>query len=152
MQDFIKSIFTKNLITIKADQPLGDAEEKMNNYNIRHLPVIDNDGSIVGMLSKSDYIGLKYVDSRLNNFKVNQVMSSPVISVSQYSQIKEVTSLFIEKKINSALVISGHEAVGIITTENLLKYLLVKLDRDKDSAELDLISLIDRVELSTFTN
>lgn len=152
MEDLIKGLYTNKLVTIKQGQLLGEAEELMNNHNIRHLPVVDEKEFLVGLLSKSDFMGLKYVDSRLNQFQVKQLMSSPVTSVSQFAKIKEVAKLFIDKKIGCALVINNKEVVGIITTEDLLKYLLIKTENEVEIENLELSHLLDEEWTSAYAN
>lgn len=49
-----EDIMTASLITIKEDAPITGALSLMRTYNIRHLPVIDNDGNLKGIISIRD--------------------------------------------------------------------------------------------------
>lgn len=151
METEIKSIYSKKLITISDLSSLSDADDMMNNYNIRHLPVIDASDTLVGILSKSDYLALKYVDSRLNKLIVKNFMSSPVLAVTKTTKIKEVANLFINKKISSVVVVENNEAVGIVTSEDLIKILARKQDFANDSEFLDLSALSDEGWISMTT-
>lgn len=143
METEIKNILTKKLVTIAEESSLSDADDLMNNYNIRHLPVIDASDTLVGILSKSDYIALKYVDSRLSKFVVKNFMSSPVVAVPISTKIKAVAQLFVNKKISSVLVIENSEAVGIVTSEDLIKLLANNKDFVNEAERLDLAALAD---------
>lgn len=143
METQIKNILTKKLITIAEDSNLSDADDLMNNYNIRHLPVVDSTDTLVGILSRSDYIALKYVDSRLAKFTVKNFMSTPVVVVSINSKIREVAQLFVNKKISSVIAIENGEAVGIVTSEDLIKLLAKNKEFASEVERLDLAALAD---------
>ena len=49
-----EEIMTSSLITIKEDSPITGALSLMRSYNIRHLPVIDNEGNLTGIISIRD--------------------------------------------------------------------------------------------------
>lgn len=49
-----RGLMTKKLITVKAETPMQKAYEVMKKNNIRHLPVIDMNGRLVGMISDRD--------------------------------------------------------------------------------------------------
>lgn len=138
----IKTIYSKNIISVKDSADLSVADDMMNNYNFRHLPVVDDSGTLVGILSKSDYIALKHVDSRLTKFTVKNFMSSQVKVVSKTTKIKEVARLFVAKKINSVLVVDQTDVVGIVTSEDLIK-LLASSDFTNESEHLDLTALAE---------
>lgn len=143
MFEKIRTLYSTNLVTIKESDDLGKADGLMNSYNIRHLPVVNDKQQIVGILSKSDFIALKYVDSRLHNFKANIFMSSPVTAVDTKASIKEVANLFISKKINSVLVLQGEEVKGILTSEDLIRFLADDGDYLEERNMLDIQSLAD---------
>lgn len=143
MQTNIKNIFSKKLVTIKEDALLSEADDLMNNYNIRHLPVVDKEEILVGILSKTDFAALKYVDSRLNKFCVKNFMSSPVKAVSKTATIKEVAKIFINKKLNSVLIVEHDEVIGIVTSDDLIRLLADSAGFLNESEQLDLASLAE---------
>lgn len=151
MYQQISSIYTKNLITIKETASLSDADSLMNNYNIRHLPVIDDSSTLVGILSKSDFIALKFLDSRLKDFPVKIFMSTPIVVVPKTTTIKKVAQIFIEKKINSVLVANNQEVVGILTSEDLVRLLADDNDFLADRDQLDLSALSEEGWISPTT-
>ncbi len=52
----IADVMTRNPVTVKPDDPLVVAVAKMVEHNIRHLPVVDEKGTPLGMLSVRDVI------------------------------------------------------------------------------------------------
>lgn len=139
----VASVFTKKLVSVNENENLGQADDLMNNYNIRHLPVVDNDDFLVGIISKTDFIALKYIDSRLKNFRIKDFMTSPVKVVQKSTKIKDVANLFINHKISSVLVADQGEVVGILTSEDLLKLLARNMDFMGAVEELDLKAMYE---------
>ncbi len=52
----VREVMTKGLITIKTHTTLGEAARLMLDHGIRHLPVTDEEGNLVGMLSMRDIV------------------------------------------------------------------------------------------------
>lgn len=152
MNETIRNLYTKNLITINKESRLQDAEETMNNHNIRHLPVVDDSGELVGILSKSDFSALRFVQSGLIKFCVKDLMSSPVKVVSPFAKIKDIAKMFIDKKISSVLVVNQNEAIGILTSEDLIRLLLQKSELHHDFEDLDLNALAEEGWISSTYN
>lgn len=151
METQIKNILSKNLITVQDTDSLQQAEDLMNNYNVRHLPVVDAGRTLVGLLSRQDFMALKYVDSRLTPFKVKNFMSSPVISVGLSATVKAVAQLFVTKKISSALIIENNDVAGIVTSEDLIKILANAEDLGAEVEKMDLSELASEGWISSTT-
>lgn len=150
METHIKHIFKKDLVILRDTDTLYEADELMNNYNIRHLPVVDETNTLVGILAKSDFIGLKHVDSRMRDFSVKSLMSSPVKTVNITAKVKAVAQLFVTKKISCALVSDGVEIVGIVTSEDLIR-MLANREEFSDELQMDLAELASEGWISTTT-
>lgn len=143
METQVKSIFSKDLVTVRASDTLHEAERLMSNYSIRHLPVVDANDTLVGILSKSDFIALKHMDYGLKNLTVRTMMSSPVKTFPSSAKVRAVAQLFINKKISCALVAEGGEIVGIVTSEDLIKMLANKEELSAEAERIDLAELAE---------
>lgn len=141
----VGKICSRNLKSIRQSAQLSEAEDMMNNYNIRHLPVVNEQNELVGMLAKSDFIALKYLDSRLHRFTVGDFASKPVKAVYLREELSRVIELFINHKVSSVIVVDQQEAIGILTTEDLLKLILREANEEGSAAlrSLDLKALAD---------
>lgn len=51
-----KSLMSKNLVTASADEDVASVLEKMKDFNIRHIPVVDQEGKPLGVLSSRDIL------------------------------------------------------------------------------------------------
>ncbi|BCS92242.1 hypothetical protein L3N51_01724 [Metallosphaera sp. J1] len=54
LDDKVDDIMTASLITVREDSPITGALSLMRTYNIRHLPVVNQDGKLTGIISIRD--------------------------------------------------------------------------------------------------
>ncbi|GAA4290012.1 CBS domain-containing protein [Aestuariibaculum suncheonense] len=125
---------TTPVITLKENDNLDIAEHLFKANHIRHIPVVSG-FYVKGMLSYSDLLRLSFADLAENQdddtdilvykmFKVKQVMTKNVLTVSSTSTIKEVAEIFTEHEFHALPVVDSNRLVGIVTTTDLIKYLL----------------------------
>lgn len=129
-------VMTKNLVTISAYEPIAQARDLMDEKKFRHLPVVDKEGMVVGILSDRDVnramspAGPGFMAGKL----VSDFMSWPAITVDEDMALADVAEGMIDEKVSSFLVTrEGREVVGIVTTEDLLKVLKNLLRGEKRS-------------------
>jgi CBS domain-containing protein len=133
----ITKIMTKDVITLDCNDNLETAEILFKRNNIRHIPVVKNK-SIIGMLSYTDLLRISFADATdeydddeetvvYNMFTIEQVMAKNVISVQSSATIKEVAKLLGKKEFHALPVIDQDKLIGIVTSTNLINYLVEKL-------------------------
>ena len=118
----LEFIMTTDLVTVSPDANLAEARALMQEHRIRHLPVVNEAGECVGLLTSSDVLAA--TDSMLrdprerirsNEVLVSDVMVTEVVSVGPQASLRQA-ALFLEKhKIGCLPVISDGKLVGIIT-------------------------------------
>lgn len=130
----ISEIMTKNVISLKINDDLEKAESLFKKNNIRHIPVVSGK-EIVGMLSYTDLLRISFADAIddyaedvdtvvYNMFTIEQVMAKKLITVSSDTTIKEVAEILAEKEFHALPVVDNEILVGIVTTTDLIKYLI----------------------------
>lgn len=130
----ISMIMTKDVITLKKNDSLETAEYLFKRHKIRHIPVV-SDSVIIGMLSYTDLLRLSFADITndadnsadvmvYNMFTIEQVMKRNIVSVSSSKSIKEVAEILATKEFHALPVVDNNSLSGIVTTTDLIKYLL----------------------------
>lgn len=130
----VSAIMTKNLITLNVTDGLDKAEFLLKKHNIRHIPVV-NAGEIVGMLSSNDIHRISFADGAYREegdiassiyemFTVKDLMRSNLTTVEAISPIREVAQRFVDSKYHSLPVIDGKKLVGLVTTTDVIEFLL----------------------------
>lgn len=151
-QETVAEIMSRKLVSVKWNEPLQDAEVKMAKLHVRHLPVVDGTGAVVGILSDRDLkraeIPLTDRQKRPENVpplyhpgqNVGDYMSWPVKMVSDETPLLDVVQLVLEHKISALLITSGQSKVvhGIVTTDDLLRVLAEVLGREPSAKLLRL--------------
>lgn len=132
----VSSIMTEKVLTLNTNDNLATAESLFKKNKIRHIPVVENN-AIKGMLSYTDLLRISFADAVdededtiettvYDMFSIEQVMVSNVISVKPDNTIKEVAEILAEKEFHALPVVENDKLVGIVTTTDLIKYLLAQ--------------------------
>ncbi|MFK7812064.1 MAG: CBS domain-containing protein [Maribacter sp.] len=130
----VSTIMTKKIITLNSTNELATAERLFKEHNIRHIPVVEGE-KIIGMLSLTDLLRISFADGAYedesnvettvyNMFTISQVMAKNLKSVSGKATIKEVAEILSVNEFHALPVVENDSLVGIVTTTDLIKYLL----------------------------
>ncbi|WP_243666687.1 CBS domain-containing protein [Vulcanisaeta sp. JCM 16159] len=117
----VETLMSKNVITIKHDSSLKDAAKIFAERKIRALPVIDDEGRIVGLITTSE-VSKAYYEGDLNA-RIEDYMRRDVPTVDKEADIYDAMRLMTVNKIGRLIVVSGGKPVGIITRTDILQYL-----------------------------
>ena len=134
----ISAIMTKNVITLNTTDNLETAERLFKQNHIRHIPVVHGK-NIKGMLSLTDLLRISFADAVdetedyvdtvvYNMFTIEQVMAKNLISVTSKTTIKEVAEILAKKEFHAIPVVDKNKLVGIVTTTDLMNFLLKLFD------------------------
>ena len=129
---------TKSMVTITFDQPIAEAHAMMQQWGVRHLPVRDNEGLIVGILADCDiYRAMNPSRPGFDDAQtVGDYMSWPAISIDESMSLSDVAETMITEKVSAFLVTKdGGEPTGIITNEDLLRVLQRVLGGDRRESQ-----------------
>ena len=143
----VRDCMTHKLITIRPESDPMAAISLLNAGKFRHLPVIEKDGSLVGIVDRADLeLFLATAGSPgyvKRNHRVDQVMTRNVITVNPECPLEEAASLMVQHKIGSLPVLENGKLVGIITETDIFKRFVAILGGGSDSLRLT-IQLADK--------
>ncbi|MEZ0393291.1 MAG: HPP family protein [Pseudobdellovibrionaceae bacterium] len=130
----VKTVMSHRLIAVPLGTPIEKAERLMREKRIRHLPVIDEEDVVVGVISQRDLIGVRDPKTEF----VELAMKSPVQSIPGDWPLRKAVFEMLEKKISCLLVSDPEDmAVGILTTDDLLWFLASHLpEEEKEKAPI----------------
>lgn len=129
MTTSVKTVMTQKLVCVYMGTSLFEAHELMEEKRFRHLPVIDREDQVVGIISQRD---LQFVpDSK--NLTVEMLMTTPIEYIDVHMPLRKSILVMLEKKISSLLVIDSQETiVGIVTTDDILWHLARLLSTESE--------------------
>lgn len=130
----VSSIMASDIVKLNITDSLTYAEGLFKKHKIRHLPVVSGN-KLVGILSYTDLLKISLAETVgendeiidmtvYNMFTIEQVMVKDVITIQADENVREAAEILVEKDFRSLPVMEGDMLVGILTTTDLIKYLL----------------------------
>ena len=145
---------TTDLITVTPDTPLVKARDLLREHNIKQVPVVDQKGKLLGILTDRDIkqawaspattLSIYELTYVLQKLTVESVMVRDLITVTPNSTIERAAKILHDRKIGSLPVVEDGKLVGIITSTDLMEVLLDGLGVQEESGRL-VVLVRDRI-------
>ena len=129
----VADIMSKNVLFAHTGQSFTQLCRLFFEMDIHHLPVADEMGKLIGILSTNDVLkaygrkvpSLKRADDAMLNehITIYALMTQDPISVPPGTTLKEAAQLLATHNIQSLPVVEGQKVVGIVTSRDLIRYL-----------------------------
>ena len=130
----VSTIMSTNLIKLNATDTLAKAEQLFRENKIRHIPVMDGN-KIIGMLSYTDLLRISFAETLDEEdqmidvtvyevFSIEQVMAKNLVCIRPDTLIKEAAEILATREFHALPVVESGLLIGIVTTTDLIKYLL----------------------------
>jgi len=115
----VRDVMTKNPGVVRRDTSIQEVVATMNKFDISSVIVVQEERP-VGIVTHNDIMS-KIVQSRIppNAVTAREVMSTPVVTISEDVSIDEAVRLIAKKNIKKLQVVTDHKLVGIITSMDL---------------------------------
>ncbi len=120
-KDLINSRANQPTLTLKPDQPTGDAIDMMKKYDIENIPVFDN-GKNTGSISENGLFQLILQDPGLRDKKISEIMGKPYPEVAFDTPVERLSSL-INKENGAVLSRDESGAFHIVTKYDIIQSL-----------------------------
>ena len=141
-----RDIMTTNLIVVQEDSSLKEVVRLMTTHGISGIPVVDRNNHLMGIVSESDIIRMKrkihmpdyiqLLETLINEADpdefdhdfiallkkpVSDFMTRKVITVSEKTNLGEITRLMVEHNIKRLPVTVGDKLIGIVTRKDVIR-------------------------------
>ena len=125
----VRDIMTSQPATIAPEAPLGAALAAMRERQIRHLPVVDEGGRLVGILTDRDlrqatFARFRALHEAERDLTVQDAMSWAVVTTHPDATIGHAAAVMFERRIGSLPIVEDGRLVGILTERDLLRALM----------------------------
>jgi CBS domain-containing protein len=130
----VRDVMTHDVRTLERNQSLAIADEIMAMERIRHLPVVDADGRLAGIVSQRDlYLnalvralgyGSLAKDRALQGVKVKEVMTADPWTARPDDLVADAARSMVERKIGCLPVVEGDALVGLVSETDLIRLLM----------------------------
>lgn len=130
----VSTIMTTNIIKLNVSDTLNKAERLFKENKIRHIPVMDG-SKIIGMLSYTDLLRISFAETIDEDdeiidvtvydvFTIEQVMAKKLVCINPTTSIRDAAEILAKREFHALPVTENDNLVGIITTTDLIRYLL----------------------------
>lgn len=141
-----KEIMTKEVISVKSQDLVEDVIKILMEKNISGVPVVDDEERVIGIVTEGDLIyrskklriptffsildGYVFLEStktiekqlkKMVGYRVEDVMTTEVITVDDDQTVEEVATIMTKEKINRVPVIKDNRLVGIISRRDIIR-------------------------------
>lgn len=130
----VRNRMTPAPVVVRVDSPVAAAADTMRARKIRHLPVVDGDGRLVGIVTDRDLRQAVFdpaIHERLGpaahalaQLPVREVMTWGVVAVHPDSDVRDAAQLMHQRKIGAVPVVERGRVVGILTESDVLAALI----------------------------
>jgi CBS domain-containing protein len=128
----VRDLMSHMVFTVGPDDPVARVRERMDTHRIRHVPVIDDDGSLVGLVTERDMLRraaavdaglpLSVEAEVLDGLRVREIMTSEVETVEIDELLANAAQTILENKFGCLPVVDGGLLVGILTEADFVRY------------------------------
>lgn len=130
----VKDVMTTELHVALMDDTMESVANQLIQHKINHVPVVDTDGNLQGIVTRNDLellkdwgteIGLPLSEKKnlrlLSTSLASERMSEILVTVSPEDTLGHCASIFLDNVFHALPVVEGEKLVGIITTYDLLR-------------------------------
>jgi len=115
----VKEIMTSDVISVSEESTIEDAARILARHRISGLPVMNAAGSLTGLVTEYDLISKQ-------GHAIADIMSRSVISVTEDTDVEEVSHLLTNRRIRRVPVLRGDQLVGIVSRSDLVRQIAMR--------------------------
>jgi CBS domain-containing protein len=128
----VRDLMTTDVVTLDRNDKLLVADDVMRLGRIRHLPILDEDGQLAGLISQRDLFhsgllkalgyGTRAAGQALDMVAVKDAMRTEVAMTAPDTLLRDAARTMRERKIGCLVVMEGERIAGILTESDFVKY------------------------------
>ena len=132
MTPFISRILSRDCMTVRHNQTLRDVAKTLTENSIGAVPVLDDSGSLVGILSERDLVQSLPQDINLDSHMASDLMTTDLIVTSTEVTSSDLMKLMTDHKIRHIPIVREDKLLGIVSIGDVVKRLLEKLEHETE--------------------
>jgi len=119
-----KDIMSKDAICVKKDTPIFEAVKILIEKNISGLPVVEDNMTLVGILSEKDAVEVFYESEQAESKTVNDYMTYPAVYFEENNALVNICDFLVKNIFRRVPITSQGRLVGIISIQDILNSVL----------------------------
>jgi len=126
-QMLVADLMTVDPVTIAVDAPLEEVAHLCRANGISGLPVTDDAGTLVGVISQTDLVAIqdsplgRLIRSEPSGLRVGEIMSSPAVTVAMTASLREAAQLMRDGRIHRVVALDDRgRPVGVLSSSDFV--------------------------------
>ena len=170
-------VMVRDVITVKPDDDVAEVVKLLTENDVSALPVVDDNGNVVGVISEADLIHREEIDTekqhpwwleavmpastlaeefaKSHGRRVEEIMSTDAVTASEDTSLGEIAMLLERHRIKRIPIVRERKLVGIVSRSNLIQALAslqVQADAGNASDRKIRLDLLDQLDGQTWTD
>ena len=116
-----KDLMTSQVVAISPDASIDQAVSMLLDHRVSGLPVVDESGNLLGVISEIDIIDLVY-KSDIETSRVRDHMTRNVCTLNADASIDEAARMFCEQRLRRIPVVDERKLVGVLSRRDLIRF------------------------------
>lgn len=122
----VGELMTYDPILVREDEPLTHAAGLIEQHRIHGLPVVDETGSLVGVVSQTDMLRARTTEhlwSAWRGLKVRHLMTAPALTIETDATVEQAAARMEQNQVHRLVVVEagGAAPIGIISTSDIVR-------------------------------
>ena len=119
-----KDIMTSEVVSVRRDMPVEEALELLLGNEIAGIPVVEEDMTLVGIVTEKDLLGLFYGPEDVKEKTVEDFMTQPAVYFDENESLYEICKCLLKVAFRRVPVTKEGKVVGIVSRPDVLKCIL----------------------------
>jgi CBS domain-containing protein len=128
----IRTIMSTDVVSVKRDTPVRDVIELFVAHDITGLPVVEEDGTLVGIVTEKDVMGV-LADGHAISGRAEDYMTRSVVCFDEEDDLIAVCECLVTNHFRRVPILRWGKLAGVISRRDLIKYIIEPISGDVSS-------------------
>jgi CBS domain-containing protein len=167
----VRDIMTTPVVTVRPETPLKEVARLLVEHRISGVPVVDDEGRVVGVVSEADFLAREAGEAkparhslwwfvhpsgsrrstRLQATVAGEAMTTPAVTIGPDRPLAEAAALMIHRNVNRLPVVKGGRLIGILTRADIVRA-FARTDEELYDVVRDSVRAVDGLRVVAVRN
>jgi len=119
-----KDVMTEEVVSVRRDTPVEKALELLLEHGISGVPVVEEDMTLVGIVTEKDLLGLMNGPQGIKGKTVEKFMTQPAVHFDEDETLEEICQCLVDVTFRRVPVTKDEKVVGIVSRPDVIKCIL----------------------------
>ncbi len=124
-EPLVRDLMSRNVLTCQRDTPIPQIARTMRDYDVSALVVVDGEGMMEGLISRTDLATLRAHDEYWQGLRAEHVMVKHVICATPDTPLRDAIALLLSRKIHRLIVVEDCEQrskpLGVLSLTDIVR-------------------------------